>query len=333
MVLRLDTGSVASVQRTGSGGWRIDAAIARTGILEYLRADGSIRREYRPDSEVFSPESLASYEDVPFTVEHPKGLLTPESHAASVGHVRSPRRDGAHLSATIVVNDARGQRAIDAGMREVSCGYECRLDETPGVSPEGIPYDAVQRDIRANHVSLVRRGRAGASVRLRLDSAGASYLEGAVMFRIDGVEYSLDGDDAVKATVASIEAKLAKAYAAAAAAEQRADSAEKEVARRDAEAMSAECASLLGKPGTREDVIAKFLPAVKLDGASEAALVAYFDAARSIAKSAVKAVASSVAAASAPIASPAKGTKTFEQIRADARAERNVLRPLAITRS
>jgi hypothetical protein len=36
---------------------------------------------------------------------------------------------------------------------ELSCGYQCRLDPTPGIY-EGWPYDVVQRDIRHDHVGV-----------------------------------------------------------------------------------------------------------------------------------------------------------------------------------
>ena len=52
-------------------------------------------------------------------------------------------------------------------MRELSCGYNLRLDETPGVW-EGQPYDAIQRDIEINHLALVDKARAGEQARLNL---------------------------------------------------------------------------------------------------------------------------------------------------------------------
>ena len=42
----------------------------------------------------------------------------------------------------------------DGRSRELSCGYYCDLDETPG-EYEGQRYDARQRNIRGNHLALV----------------------------------------------------------------------------------------------------------------------------------------------------------------------------------
>lgn len=48
--------------------------------------------------------------------------------------------------------------------RQLSSGYGYRPDMTPGVTPDGVAYDGVMRDIMANHVAIVREGRAGPDV-------------------------------------------------------------------------------------------------------------------------------------------------------------------------
>lgn len=288
MAYRLDVGS-ARVEQTPTGGLRVHAHVTRTGVLEYRLPDGSIRREYRPADEVFKADSLASLEDAPFTVEHPRGLLTAQSVADhSVGHVRDAKQDGAAVAATVVIQATRGLAAVRSGLREVSCGYACRTDETPGVTPDGEHYDAIQRDIVYNHVSLVPRGRAGASVRLRLDSNNdTSFDTGDFMIRIDGVDYPLDSDADRKAAAAAQSRYAAKMDAAVASEKARADEASKRVGalelaektRADAE-IAATCTRILGLPGLGpKDVIAKVLPSVKLDGRDEASTKVLFEAA------------------------------------------------------
>src|SRR5690606_10908963 len=85
-------------------------------------------------------------------------------------------QDGNDLAADIVIHDPS---PVDAGKKELSCGYEVTFDETPGVSPEGERYDAIQTSIKPNHLALVFRGRAG-NARLNLDAAdeAANNLEG-----------------------------------------------------------------------------------------------------------------------------------------------------------
>ena len=56
----------------------------------------------------------------------------------------------------------------DCGLKELSLGYNLTLEETPGVW-NGQEYDAIQRDIRINHLALVREARAGDQARLNID--------------------------------------------------------------------------------------------------------------------------------------------------------------------
>lgn len=52
---------------------------------------------------------------------------------------------------------------IEAGKRELSAGYRCIYDLTAGVW-NGLHYDAIQRNIRGNHLALVTEGRMGPDV-------------------------------------------------------------------------------------------------------------------------------------------------------------------------
>jgi uncharacterized protein len=58
--------------------------------------------------------------------------------------------------------------AIDAvtsrDQHELSCGYKFDAHMTPGVSPEGERFDGVMRNIRFNHLSLVKAGRVPGAV-------------------------------------------------------------------------------------------------------------------------------------------------------------------------
>jgi hypothetical protein len=175
---RFDTsrGRLAKAKKTPQGFARVDARLTRTGILEYVRADGSMQREYRPDSEVFCADSLATLDNAPVTDLHPSAMIDPSNaRHFSRGNTRGARRDGKFVAAELTVQDAELISKIDAGERtEISCGYTCDLDYTPGVY-EGQRYDAVQRKIVYNHVAIGPRnwGRAGADVALRLDAADA----------------------------------------------------------------------------------------------------------------------------------------------------------------
>ncbi|TAK30989.1 MAG: DUF2213 domain-containing protein [Myxococcaceae bacterium] len=169
-------GTTRGVRPTPQGGLCVEAAVARTGVLQYGDGSGRTWLEYRPESEVFAADSLASLRGAPVTDEHPAGLVTPETFTAvSRGHTADDvRRDGDFVVADLLVQDGALCRKVDAGeRREVSCGYTCEVDPTPGVTPEGDRYDAVQRNIRHNHVALLApgEGRSGPEVALRMDGA------------------------------------------------------------------------------------------------------------------------------------------------------------------
>lgn len=168
-------GPTRGVRKTPQGGVCVEAAVARTGVLEY--SDGTRTwHEYRPAEEVFAADSLATLRGATVTDEHPAKLVTPETFTAvSRGHACDDvRRDGEFVVVDLMVQDAALCQLVDAGeRREVSCGYTCEVDPTPGVTPEGERYDAVQRSIRHNHVALLApgEGRSGPEVSLRMDGA------------------------------------------------------------------------------------------------------------------------------------------------------------------
>jgi hypothetical protein len=172
---RFDTGVLDKAERTPQGGLRVPAFVTRTGIFEYKLADGTIQREYRPEEEVFHADALATLEDAPVTDLHPTSFVNPSNYRnLERGHARNVARKDEFVSATLVIQDADMVRAIEAGERsEISLGYTCDLDLTPGEF-NGEKYDAVQRNIRNNHVAVgpEKWGRAGAEVRMRLDRNG-----------------------------------------------------------------------------------------------------------------------------------------------------------------
>lgn len=211
-VVRFDTGELSKPVKQPNGWLRADGFITRVGVFTYRKADGSTIREYRPPEEVFKQDSLESFAFVPLTNDHPAdGLLDAENtHKYQVGTVVAPRADGAFVRSQFLVTHADAITALEAGKTQLSGGYVCDLDETPGTTPEGERYDAIQRNIRGNHVAIVAVGRAGPQVRLRMDSAEQldsparsvhsatnepirkeSGKEKTVILKLDGVEVDL----------------------------------------------------------------------------------------------------------------------------------------------
>lgn len=156
--------------RTPEGFIRDTPIVGRAGILRYKNADGSDRYEYRPPEEAFKAESLASLLGKPITVGH-KAMVDSENAASvkPIGTVLSEgRQDDGSIRADIVIYN------LDTDARELSCGYTLDLDEVSGTTPDGQHYDAIQRNIRYNHVAVVPKGRAGIA---RLNMDGEQVIE------------------------------------------------------------------------------------------------------------------------------------------------------------
>ena len=191
--LRFDVLRLDAFTRTPQGGIRVPAALARTGVQIYRDASGRETREYRPPEEVFHKDAIESFHYAPLTIGHVPSVNPDNWGACAVGHVvGAPRQDGKFLSAETAIMRADAIRKIESGeLKELSCGYEVEIDNTPGITADGERYDSVQRSIRGNHVALlpVGAGRAGPDVRLRADSAeDAKEYPGGVAWRSDSIE-------------------------------------------------------------------------------------------------------------------------------------------------
>jgi hypothetical protein len=188
LVSRFDVAEIGKAARTPQGFLRVSAYLTRVGVFAYRRADGTTVRELRPEDEVFAAQSLASLNHAPVTDLHPTEMVSPTNvRKLSVGHVSADvRKDGHRVAGGVIVEDDAVIKAVERGdRREVSCGYRCRVDATPGVW-NGQPYDCVQRDITYNHAALGPKnwGRTGNDIALRVDSQdGAAGVE--QMFRLD----------------------------------------------------------------------------------------------------------------------------------------------------
>jgi len=194
MAIRYDSAPLGKTTRTPQGFLRAPAALTRTGVLTYRRADGTVVRELRHPDEVFAARSLATLSAAPVTDLHPREMVSPKNvRKLSIGRVSDDvRRDGELVSALVTIEDGGAIAAVEKGdRRELSCGYHCDLDEKPGTY-NGEAYDAIQRNITYNHVGLGPKGwgRAGSSVALRLDAAAADAESGAVFVLDEGAALS-----------------------------------------------------------------------------------------------------------------------------------------------
>lgn len=159
--------------------------IARTGMYEYLGREigaddkpNEIVKVYRSPEEVFNPAAIASFEGKTATDEHPTQLVTSENNNSfdrgDVTNVRQGTgKESDLLLADLVIKDSVLISEIEAGKREVSCGYDCVYEEN-----EDGTYS--QKQIRGNHVAIVRAGRAGNRVSIK-DSKNNDLIGGNKM--------------------------------------------------------------------------------------------------------------------------------------------------------
>ena len=140
-----------------------------------MDGSGKIRRELRHPDDVFDPKSLETLKYAPVTIEHPPEMINPENvDQYRVGHTTERveiQQD--KVDTDLIVESKEGIDAIEKdGIRELSSGYAADIIEEEG-DFNGAPYDYRQVNIRYNHLAMVRRGRAGPEIRMRLDSADA----------------------------------------------------------------------------------------------------------------------------------------------------------------
>lgn len=175
----IDAAAVEHPRVTSDGYLVADARVVRTGIQIYTGAEVgkpelAMVRVYRPEAEVFSSDSLASFSHIPVTDDHPSVAVSAANWKdLAVGETSGEvLRDGHRLRIPLIVKDAAAVSKVQAGKRELSAGYTCDLAFESGTTPEGEAYDAIQRNIRANHLAIVQRGRAGTECRIGDDAGG-----------------------------------------------------------------------------------------------------------------------------------------------------------------
>lgn len=143
----------------------VDSILARTGKQTYRRneiftdsEDDRLIEVDRKAEEVFSPETMASFENKPICVEHPDVDVTVDNISEfAVGFVRDIHKGEYEgepvMLGTLVITDAKTIEEIENGEHtDLSCGYDCDIEDCD--SPE-------QKHIRGNHIALCEHGRAG----------------------------------------------------------------------------------------------------------------------------------------------------------------------------
>ena len=262
----LEDGELARTRTTADGFLAADVRCARTGIQVYTgaemdRPDRDFIRVYRPDSEVFAKDSIASYAGKTVTNDHPDELVTAENWKEhTVGNVGNEvLRDGEFVRVSMLLMDQGAITDVDSGKREISMGYLMDLDFTSGTTDSGEEYDAVMRNLRMNHLAIVDRGRAGSQVRIgdkqSITNWGASPVtdDGNSIMKVrnivvDGltVETTDQGAQAIEKLQGQVKAAADAADAAKATADSTIAEKDKELATKDAKIKELESKVLEG---------------------------------------------------------------------------------------
>lgn len=159
---------------TDAGQMHVPCKFARTGAQLYTASQlGLVDKEpneiitvLRDEKDVFAEDSVSSFRSSPVTLGHPKdtdgkpiAVTAANAKELQVGMLEGmPTRDEDTLGGVLVLSAKEAIDALEEGTQELSAGYVCDIEEF-----EGAYY---QRNIRANHIAIVPKGRAGSSCRI-----------------------------------------------------------------------------------------------------------------------------------------------------------------------
>jgi hypothetical protein len=190
------------IKQTPEGYLAGDAIVTRTGVFEYMNADGTKRLELRHPDDVLKAESLKTLELKPVTNDHPnESVNINNADKYSVGSIgETITVDGGNVAVKFTVTNKDAVKDIQSKRkRELSLGYNLDLIPEIGVY-EGQPYTHRQTNIRYNHLAIVERGRAKVA-KINMDGLAVQVVDSETeevpvmtdtnlqTFRVDGLEY------------------------------------------------------------------------------------------------------------------------------------------------
>ena len=149
--------------------------ISRVGVFPYsgaqiapeLEAD-RVYMVYRPNESLADPQTIESFKRIPFLDEHAmvgdaEGTIPAEQKGVHGIITENVWFEEPYLKADIKVYSEHLKDLINKGKTELSIGYRCIYEQTPG-EYDGQEYDFIQRELRGNHLALVDEGRSGPDV-------------------------------------------------------------------------------------------------------------------------------------------------------------------------
>ncbi len=185
-------------QSDANGWWSVRRnPLSKVGVFDYTAASVGappevgppggdphrIIRVYRPAEELSDPACIDSFKLTPWVDDHTmlgdegEGLTPAERKGVGgvIGEDVGFDAETGTLYGNLKMFSAAHDRVVRNGKTELSLGYRCTYDFTPGVW-NGAKYDAIQRKLRGNHVASVKQGRMG---------PGVAVLDHAMTFALD----------------------------------------------------------------------------------------------------------------------------------------------------
>jgi hypothetical protein len=140
--------------------------ISSTQPMDYF-VNGVLEQRVKPATELFSIDTIASFEGKPITIGHPENTFVDVGNwkDLAVGFISNVRGADPYLVADLVITDETAiEVVLEQGVREVSIGFTSTL----GSERDAVVY----RHILGNHLAIVVEGRAGKECSI-IDSKGA----------------------------------------------------------------------------------------------------------------------------------------------------------------
>lgn len=111
-------------------------------------------------------KAVKTFNTIPILCRHKPDYPGAPARELRVGTTHANSEfDGTYLTNGLSIWDNSAIAGIETDeQRELSSSYAYVADMTPGVTPDGVKFDGVMRDIVGNHVALVGDGRAGSDV-------------------------------------------------------------------------------------------------------------------------------------------------------------------------
>jgi hypothetical protein len=206
---------------TDAGQMIVPCAFARTGAQMYSAQQLGMRDRkpddvvpvFRDEADVFDTASMATFRSAPVTIGHPMkdglpvAVTADNSKNLQVGFLEGmPVRDEDLLTGTIIITSQDAIDIVEEGTQELSAGYTCDLVT---VDEEG-ESKIYQRNIRANHIAIVPKGRAGSSCRLADEDSSEALTKDSDMSKKEKVDEVVVEDKTLETNIKNEELKVEK---------------------------------------------------------------------------------------------------------------------------